>query len=114
MRFPLDVDLAVFLYVTGKNLFTAVPRLRQSVPHVPASYQIQNVPEASLTQAQARYFVPYDQKLAAMNYRPVCTYLISNYGQNLTRQYVNPAESSRCEIVIHELALTVDGKQAFT
>ena len=49
MRFPLDVDLAVFLFVTGKMLFTALPRLRQSVPHVPARYQIQNVPEASLT-----------------------------------------------------------------
>ena len=114
MRFPLDVDLAVFLFVTGKILFTALPNLRQSVPHVPARYQIQNVPEASLTEAQARYFAPYDEKLAAMNYRPVCTYLISNFGKILTRHYVNPAESSRCEVAIQELVLTVDGKQAFT
>jgi len=114
MRFPLDADLAVFLYVTGKNLFTALPRLRQSMPHVPARYQIQSVPEASLTPAQARYFAPYDEKLAAMNYRPVCTYLVSNYGKVLARQYVNPAESSRCEVAIQELVQTVDAKQAFT
>jgi hypothetical protein len=114
MRFPLDVDLAVFLYVTGKVVLTALPTLRKSVPHVPARYQIQNVPEASLTKAQARYFAPYDEKLAAMNYRPVCTYLISNFGKILTRQYVNPAESSRCEVAIQELVQTVEGKQAFT
>jgi hypothetical protein len=114
MRFPLDVDLAVFLYVSGKILFTALPNLRKSVPHVPILYQIENVPEASLTEAQARYCAPYDEKLAAMNYRPVCTYLISNYGKNLTRYYVNPAESSRCEVAIQELALTVEGKQTFT
>ena len=114
MRFPVDADLAVFLYATGKILFTALPRLRQCAPHVPARYQIENVPEASLTEAQASYFAPYDEKLAAMNYRPVCTYLISNYGKNLTRHYLNPAENSRCEVVIHELALTVEGKQTFT
>jgi hypothetical protein len=114
MRFAVDADLAVFLFVTGKILFTALPNLRQSVPHVPARYQIENVPEASVTEAQARYFAPYDEKLAAINYRPVCTYLISNYGKNLTRYYVNPAESSRCEVALHELALTVEGKQTFT
>src|SRR5580693_9598373 len=114
MRFAVDIDLAVFLYATGKLLFTALPTLRKSTPHIPALYQIENVPEASLTKAQANYFVPYDEKLAAMNYRPVCTYLVSNYGKNLTRHYLNPAETSRCEVVIHELALTVEGKQAFT
>jgi hypothetical protein len=114
MRFPLDVDLAVFLFVTGKILFKSLPNLRQSVPRVPARYQIENVPEASLTEAQARYFAPYDEKLAAMSYRPVCTYLISNCGETLTRQYGNPAESSRGEVAILELSLTVEGKQAFT
>jgi hypothetical protein len=114
MRFPLDVDLAVFLFVTGKMLFTALPLLRQSMPHVPAHYQIQNVPDAALTPAQARYFAPYDEKLAAMNYHPVCTYLVSNFGKILTRQYVNPAESARCEVAIQELLQTVDGNQAFT
>ncbi len=114
MRFPVDADLAVFLYASGKLLFTALPRLRQSALHVPARYQIENVPEASLTEAQARYFAPYDDKLAAMNYRPVCTYLISNLGKSLTRYDVNPAESSRCEVAIQELALTVEGKQTFT
>jgi hypothetical protein len=95
MRFPVDVDLAAFLFVTGRILFTALPSLRKSVPHVPVLYEIENVPDASLTEAQARYFAPYDEKLAAMNYRPVCTYPIRNYGKNLTRYYVNPTETSR-------------------
>src|SRR5271167_186078 len=90
------------------------PAERSEAPALPAHYQIENVPEASLTEAQARYFAPYDEKLAAMNYRPVCTYLISNFGKILTRQYVNPAESARCEVAIQELVQTVDGKQAFT
>jgi hypothetical protein len=68
MRFPVDADLAVFLYVTGRILFTALPNLRKSVPHVPILYQINNVPEASLSESQAHYFAPYDEKLAAMNY----------------------------------------------
>ena len=114
MRFPVDADLAVFLYVTGRILFTALPNLRKSVPHVPILYQINNVPEASLSESQAHYFAPYDEKLAAMNYRPDCTYLISNYGKSLTRYYVNPAESARCEVAIQELAPTVEGKQTFT
>lgn len=113
MRFPVDADLVVFLYTVGKIVFGGLPRLRRSVPNVPAHYLIENVPAHSLTEGQARYFAPYDEKLAAMNYSPVCTYRINNYGNNLLRQYVNPLETSRCVILIHEQTLRVDGRKAF-
>jgi len=114
MRIPLDADLFVFLYTTGKIVFASMPRLRGSALKVPTHYQIEQIDPARLTEAQARYFAPYDEKLAAMNYWPVCTYRVSNYGHNLMRNYVNPMETSRCVIMIHELALKINGKEALT
>ena len=105
MRFPVDADLVVFLYTASKIAFGSIPRLRRNVPKVPARYQIENVPLGSLTEAQTRYFAPYDKKLDAMNYWPVCTYRITNYGHCLLRQYVNPSETSR-GVLIYELAST--------
>ncbi len=113
MRFPVDADLLVFLYTLSKIVFS-IPRLQRSVPKVPVHYQIENVLEGWLTEPQARYLAPYDEKLAAMNYMPVCTYRITNYGQCLLRQYVNPAETSRCVVLIYELALKVDGRPTFS
>jgi hypothetical protein len=112
MRVPVDADLFVFLYTASKIAFGSLPRLRRSSPDVPARYQITNVPANFLTEAQARYLAPYDEKLAAMNYWPVCTYRIDNYGHCLLRQYVNPSETSRCVVSIIELALKVDGRRA--
>ncbi|MFZ0146698.1 MAG: hypothetical protein WAL08_20260 [Candidatus Sulfotelmatobacter sp.] len=114
MRFPVDADLVVFLYTASKIAFGSIPRLRRNVPKVPARYQIENVPLGSLTEAQTRYFAPYDKKLDAMNYWPVCTYRITNYGHCLLRQYVNPSETSRCVVLIYELALNVDGRRTFS
>jgi hypothetical protein len=114
MRFPVDADLLVFFYTVGKIVFGSMPKLHRSVPHVPAHYDVENVPLTSLTAAQARYFAPYDEKLAPMGYWPVCTYRITNYGNNLLRQYVNPAETSRCVVLISELSLKVNGRQSFT
>ena len=102
MRFPVDADLVVFLYTASKIAFGSIPRLRRNVPKVPARYQIENVPLGSLTEAQTRYFAPYDKKLDAMNYWPVCTYRITNYGHCLLRQYVNPSETSRCVVLIYD------------
>jgi hypothetical protein len=113
MQFPVDAELAVFLYTVGKVLLS-LPRLRRNVPSVPVHYEIEDIPHAFLTDAQARYLAPYDQKLAAMNYWPVCTYRITNYGHNLLRQYVNPAETSRCVVMINEMALGVGGRRTVT
>jgi hypothetical protein len=113
MRFPVDADLLVCLYTVGQIVFS-IPRLQRSAPKVPICYQIEKVPLGWLTEAQARYFAPYDTKLDAMNYLPVCTYRITNYGQGLLRQYVNHGETSRCVVMIYELALNVDGRHTFS
>lgn len=113
MPIPVDADLFVFLYTVSQIVFS-IPRLRRSAPTVPVRYQVENVLNGWLTEAQERYLDPYDKKLDAMNYSPVCTYRITNYGNNLLRQYVNPAETSRCVLLIYELALNVDGRKAFT
>src|SRR5579862_4833703 len=106
MSFPIDADLAVFLYTTGKVVFTSLPRLRESptTSRIPVHYEIEEVNPASLTEAQARCFIPYDEKLAAMNFWPVCTYRVTNRDYNLLRNYVNPADTSRCVVMIYEIA----------
>jgi len=113
MRFPVDADLVVFFYTVGKVL-SSLPRLRQNARPVPAHYDVEEVPNAFLTEAQARYFTPYDQKLAVMNYQPVCTFRVANYGNNLMRQYVNPADTARCVVMINETAVNVGGQQTFS
>ena len=111
MKLPVDGDLAVFVYTVGRVVFTALPQLRLSVPKVPVHYQIEEVAASALTDRQAAIFAPYDEKLAAMSYWPVCTYRVANYGHNLMRTYVNSAETSRCVVMIVELNLNVAGKR---
>jgi hypothetical protein len=101
----------IFFYTVGK-IFLSLPRLRRNATRIPVRYQIENLTGSSLTDAQARYFAPYDNKLAALNYLPVCTYRVDNCNSNLLRQYVNPVEASRCVVLIHELALRIDGRRS--
>jgi len=114
MQFPIDSDLAVFLYTVSKVL-RSLPRLRRiPTSRVPKFYQIEKLDPSALTDRQAEYLAPYDEKLAAMNYWPVCTYRVTNYGHNLMRNYVNPMESARCVILIHEVALRLKGRRSPT
>jgi len=114
MRLPVDADLAVFGYTLGKIIFGSLPRLRRNVRSVPMRYNIEEIAPSALSEKQAEYLRPYDKKLAAMNYWPVCTYRASNYGHNLMRNYVNPAETSRCVVMIHEIDRKVSGKRSPT
>jgi len=102
MSFPFDADLFTFLLSIG-NTLGSLPLLR-SLPtsRVPVRYELQEVLPQSLTDAQAKYFAPYDEKLAAMNFQPVCTYRVANYGHNLLRNYVNPIDTARCVVMINE------------
>lgn len=67
MSFPVDADLAVFLFTLGHIGLGSLPQLRKSVSRVPMKYQMEEVSPAALTPAQAAVFAPYDEKLAAMN-----------------------------------------------
>lgn len=114
MRIPIDADLIVFLFTTY-NVLSSMPRLRRiPTSRVPMHYEIEEVRSPVLTERQARYFAPFDEKLAAINYWPVCTYRVTNYGHNLIRNYVNPAETSRCVVMIHESVVKVKGKPSAT
>jgi hypothetical protein len=103
MRFPVDADLFFFL-ASIANVVSSVPRLRKlPTSKVPVRYEIQELPPQALTDAQAKYLAPYDEKLAAMNYWPVCTYRIANYGRTLLRNYASPIETARCVVLINEV-----------
>lgn len=110
MGFPVDADL-FFLAASVANVLGSLPRLRNlPTSRVPVRYELQEVLPKALTEAQAKHLAPYDEKLAAMNYRPVCTYRIANYGHNLLRNYVNPVETARCVVMINEISPVEGGE----
>jgi hypothetical protein len=110
MGVPFDADL-FFLAASVASVFSSLPRLR-SLPtnRIPVQYDLQEMRPEGLTEAQAKYLAPYDEKLAAMNYLPVCTYRIANYGHNLIRNYMNPVDTARCVLMINEIDLVEAGK----
>jgi hypothetical protein len=114
MSFPIDADLIVFLHTVGKIVFGSMPRLRKipTTRRIPVRYEFAQLNPASLTEAQERYFAPYDEKLAAMNFWPVCTYRITNHGYNLIRNYAGPGDTARFVVTIYEVALEVKGGRA--
>lgn len=103
MGYPVDGDLFFFLAsiaIVGSSL----PQLRRlPTSRIPVRYDIREVLPAALTDAQAKFFALHDEKLAAMNYWPVCTYRIANYGRNLLRNYANPTDPARCVVMINEV-----------
>lgn len=105
----LDTDLTVFLVTVANIAFGSMPALRKNSIDIPVKYEIDEVPALALTERQVASFAPYDEKLAAMNYLPVCTYRVSNYGHNLSRSYVNPVETSRCIVLLVEVTTNVAG-----
>jgi len=111
MHYPVDTDLIVFLATVGSIVGGSMPQLRKNSSPVPVKYEIEEVPALQLTERQTTVFEPYDQKLAAMSYWPVCTYCVTNYGHNLMRSYVNPAETSRCIVMVVEVVSNVGGMQ---
>lgn len=106
-----DCDLTAFLITVGNIIFGSMPALRRNSIPIPIKYEIEEVPPSALTERQAAVFAPYDVKLAAMNYSPTCTYRVANYGHNLMRSYVNPAETSRCIVMIVEVMSKVANLQ---
>src|SRR5260221_6624963 len=110
MPFPIDLDIPIFLYITGYTLFQAVPKLRQAQKPIPLRTKYQEIPVTALTSDQARYLDPWDAKLAAMNYRPVCTYRTANYGHTLLRTYSSPGDKALCTVMIVEVK--VDPEQS--
>jgi hypothetical protein len=107
MAFPLDADVLSFIWTTGVVLFGSKPQLRKNSRPLPVRYVRELVDESSLTDQQKKYLTPLDTQLAALSYRPICTYRMTNYGSNLIRQYHNAADPASCTLTIVEVHTNV-------
>lgn len=107
MTLALDCDLFGFLWTTAKVVFGSKPQLRKNSLPIPAHYQREVIEESALSERQKLYFAPLDAHLAALNYRPMCTFRVANYGSNLLREYSNPADPATCTLTIVEVKTNV-------
>jgi hypothetical protein len=109
MTLPIDGDLLGFLWTTATVVFGSKPQLRKSTRPIPLRYQREVIADSSLSEAQKKYFVPLDSQLEALNYRPMCTYRVTNYGANLIREYSNFADPATCTLTIVEVQTNING-----
>jgi hypothetical protein len=98
-----DGDLAAFLWTMAVVIFTGKARIQKNTRAIPRQYDLREIAESQLTEAQTRYLKPIDAQLEALNYRPECTFRAGNYGQNLMRRYANPADPASCELTVVEV-----------
>lgn len=110
MAVPLDLDLPIFVYTTAKIIFRSKPRLRHNSRPIPFRFDIEHLTEDQLTPAQREYLEPFDAQLAALGYRPVCTFRAKNYGNNLLRRYGNSLDTASCALTIVEVKIDVNGR----
>jgi len=96
MAFHLDADLLAFAVTTCTVIFGSKASLQKNTRPIPTRYDLEEIPDAQLTEAQRRYLQPIDEQLGRMNYRPDCTFRAKNYGSNLMRRYSNPADPASC------------------
>lgn len=109
MSLPIDCDLLGFLWTTATVVFGSKPQLRKNSRPIPVHYQREVVEDSSLSELQKKYLAPLDSQLAALNYRPMCTFRVTNYGANLLREYSNPADPASCTLTIVEVQTSVNG-----
>lgn len=112
MPFSLDYDLLAFFWTTLVVVFGSKPQLRKNARPIPKYYQRELIDESALTAEQKKYFAPLDAQLAALNYRPMCTFRVVNYGSNLLREYLNPADPANCTATVVEVSTDVNGLQS--
>jgi hypothetical protein len=112
---PLDADVPIFLWAMVRIILGANKRARANPRALPVRPEYEEIPEDTLSQAQKDCIQPFDAQLAALHYRPVCTYRITNfrnYGHNLVRRYFHPLDSASCSLTILELKAKVNNLQA--
>lgn len=109
MQFLSDADALVFLSTLARILIFGPLHLRRNAHPLPRRYEIESIPAEALTEAQQRHLQKFDDKMAVLNYRPVATYRAANYGTNMIRSYVNPAEPVRCVLMMVEVTVNVSG-----
>ena len=112
MPFSLDYDAIGFIWTTAVVLFGSKPQLRKNSTPIPAHYKREVIDESALSDQQKTYFAPLDAQLAALNYRPFCTFRVANYGSNLLREYLNPADPANCTVTVVEVRTNVKGLES--
>jgi hypothetical protein len=115
MPIPWDADVLSFAWTTAKIIFGRKQRAREIQRAIPVQPEFEQIPEHALTQAQRDYIRPFDSQLASLNYRPDCTYRITNmrnYGHNLVRRYFNSADFASCTLTIIELKTKIGDVEA--
>lgn len=105
----VDCDLIGLFWTTAIVLFGSKPQLRKNSRPIPARFDRQVIDESSLSERQKKLFAPFDAQLAALNYRPMCTFRVVNYGSNMLREYLNPADPARCTLTVVEVQSNVQG-----
>ena len=83
MAFHLDADLLAFAVTTCTVIFGSKSSLQKNTRHIPTRYDLEEIPDPQLSEAQRKYLQPIDEQLGRMNYRPDCTFRAKNYGSNL-------------------------------
>jgi hypothetical protein len=115
MAIPFDLDIPVFLWAMGRVIFRRQARAQELKRTIPVTPVYEEIPDAALTGTQRDYLRPFDEQLAVLNYRPICNYRATNfgnYGHNLMRRYNNPADSAWCALTVLELKVKVKKVEA--
>ena len=88
----MPADLVLFAVIVGSFFVVGIPMILKNV-RVPAELEIDEVPEDELDRNQMDFFGPWDDRLAAMGYRPALNYRVTNLqGANLVRGYFSATE----------------------
>lgn len=111
--FAFDFDILSFLWTTAVVAFGSKAKLRKNAKPVPVRYTREILEDSALTEAQRKYIAPVDARLAALGFRPLYTLRVTNYGSNLVRGYLNPADPASCTLTIVEVRTVVNGVQNF-
>jgi hypothetical protein len=112
MSLPLfDSDVLVFLATCVRVISATPERVRRQPRRIPADYLLQEAEPEQFTEKQREFFAPYDEKLAAMNYFPVCSYRVVNYGRTLIRRYASPIDPAYCTVMAAEVKYHYQGQE---
>jgi hypothetical protein len=88
----VPADLGLFAVTVGLFLAVGIPLILKNV-RLPIELAIEEIPDRDLDPAQNAFFAAWDDRLAAIGYRPRLNYRISNLqGPNLVRGYFSTTE----------------------
>jgi len=106
---PFDLDLPYFLWTVFKVVFNSKDRLRKNTRPIPLHFEYEEIWHEQLTPAQREYMKPLDTQMTQLGYRPQCTFRARNFGSNLLRRYIHPADAATCGLTIVEVKVNVNG-----